>query len=119
MLRVSHPAAKPAWQPSSCVLLSMQLKSSPALPPPGSSQGRGATCPMCQASVALRVRYRMPWHHVRQEQARPDGVAGAADAVVAAAAEGIPGLQALAAAMQVGGHVGCSAGVQFLQLHCV
>ncbi|EFN60184.1 hypothetical protein CHLNCDRAFT_133698 [Chlorella variabilis] len=61
------------------------------------AQGRGATCPMCQASVALRVRYHMPWH--RGPPDGQDGEGGDA-AAAAAAAEGIPGIQALVRALQ-------------------
>ncbi|PSC68550.1 E3 ubiquitin-ligase synoviolin [Micractinium conductrix] len=62
-------------------------------------QARSATCPMCQASIALRVRYRMPW----QRPLLPAGAAegeGAAGGGGAAAAEGIPGLAALAQQLQ-------------------
>ncbi|KAL4421914.1 hypothetical protein ABPG77_005198 [Micractinium sp. CCAP 211/92] len=60
-------------------------------------QARAATCPMCQASIPLRVRYRMPWHQQASPQARPEEVAGPGAGV---AAEGIPGLAALALALQ-------------------
>ncbi|KAI3429895.1 hypothetical protein D9Q98_010206 [Chlorella vulgaris] len=69
------------------------------------AQGRGATCPMCQASVPLRVRYRMPWHrHSPPQQAPAAAGPGEEDAAAAAAAEaaadGIPGLLALVRHLQ-------------------
>ncbi|KAL4437436.1 hypothetical protein ABPG75_004575 [Micractinium tetrahymenae] len=60
-------------------------------------QARAATCPMCQASIPLRVRYRMPWHQQADAQAQAEEAAGPG---AAAAAEGIPGLAALALALQ-------------------
>ena len=59
-----------------------------------------ATRSLWQASIALRVRYRMPW----QRPLLPAGAAegeGAAGGGGAAAAEGIPGLAALAQQLQV------------------
>jgi hypothetical protein len=65
---------------------------------------------MCQASVPLRVRYRMPWHrHSPRQQAPAAAGPGEEDAAAAAAAEaaadaagdGIPGLLALVRHLQV------------------
>lgn len=52
---------------------------------------------MCQASIPLRVRYRMPWHQQPAPQAQPEEAAGPG---AGAAADGIPGLAALALALQ-------------------
>lgn len=59
-------------------------------------QARSATCPMCQLSIPLRVRYRMPWHPHGQQAGGEEGGGGQQ-----AAAEGIPGLAALAMVLQV------------------
>lgn len=58
-------------------------------------QARSATCPMCQLSIPLRVRYRMPWHPHGQQAGGEEGGGGQQ-----AAAEGIPGLAALAMVLQ-------------------
>ena len=67
---------------------------------------------MCQATIPLRVRYRLPFsrrprrHHEGADGAGPAG--GEQQEGAAAAAEGIPGLAALVAQLQVrvDGHVG-------------
>lgn len=62
---------------------------------------------MCQASVPLRVRYRLPWHrprHQRQAQqpaaAAAAGVVGGGEAAPGGGDEGIPGLAALVQQLQ-------------------
>ncbi|PRW60537.1 hypothetical protein C2E21_1293 [Chlorella sorokiniana] len=72
-------------------------------------QGRGATCPMCQATIPLRVRYRLPFSHHHHRRHHEGAAAGGdpqegeqqqRDGEAAAAAEGIPGLAALVAQLQ-------------------
>lgn len=66
---------------------------------------------MCQATIPLRVRYRLPFsHRHRRRHERAAAAHGDPQAAeqqqqegrAAAAAEGIPGLAALVAQLQVG-----------------